>query len=206
MEHDVNYASWPCKLARLSTLIARLQLIDILHLLFDSFERLFTHISGTHCGPSGGGWLGSSQCGTFCLSVWPKSATAIPFPRQINILLHCAWSELPPVPPPPTLLSPPLSAWFLHFLRFARQFCYVIFMQERTQCRERRGRQLEVWLVRISLPRPLSLLLSLPLFLSLSLGCFVLSVCLGPMCQSQLGKKFAFYYFVAFIVGIVGTF
>lgn len=104
VEHDVNYASWPCKAARLSTLIARLQLIDILHLLFDSFERLFTHISGTHCGPSGGGWLGSSHCGTFCLSVWPKSATAIPFPRQINILLHCAWSELPPVPPSP--LSP----------------------------------------------------------------------------------------------------
>lgn len=77
-------------------------------------------------------------------------------------------------------------------------------MQERTECggKGAEWRQLEVWLVRISLPPSRSLSLSL----SLSLGCFVLSVCLGPMCQSQLGKKFAFYYFVAFIVGIVGTF
>lgn len=201
MEHDVNYASWPCKLARLSTLIARLQLIDILHLLFDSFERLFTHISGTHCVPSGVLGLCSSHCGTFCLSVWPKSATAIPFPRQINIFLQCAWSELPPVPPPP--LSPrPFLLGFCTFFGLPDNFVMSF------SCKSERSVEGETVRGVVSADLPASPPLSPPFSstLSLSLGCFVLSVCLGPMCQSQLGKKFAFYYFVAFIVGIVGTF
>lgn len=65
-------------------------------------------------------------------------------------------------------------------------------MQERTQCGGGdEWRQLEVWLVRISLPLPLSLLLSLPLSLFLSAASFCLFV-LAQCVKVNLVKSLLF--------------